>query len=240
MSEGSARFLAVVPARGGSKRIPRKNIRPFSGVPLLARTLDAVLRSDVFDEVVVTTDDSEIAAVALDAGAAVPFVRPPELSDDWTATAPVVAHAIEAVRAEVGSFDAVCCVYPGAVLMTSDDYSAASGLVDEALQYGAVVAAVVRFGHPIQRALRKGVGGLLEPLGGLDALTQRTQDLEPMWHDAGQFYWASPDRWGTEEPLLKTVVPYELPEWRVQDIDTEDDWVRAEIMSAVVESRSGS
>ena len=194
MSDVSSRFLAIVPARGGSKRIPRKNVRPFRGVPLIARTLEAVFHADVFDSVVVSTDDEEIAAVALKSGAAVPFMRPSELSDDWTTTAPVVAHAIEAVQAELGSFDAVCCIYPGAVLMTSDDYSASGGLVNEALEYGAVVAAVVRYGHPIQRALKKRDGGFLAPLGGPHSLTQRTQDLEPMWHDAGQFYWASPSR----------------------------------------------
>jgi N-acylneuraminate cytidylyltransferase len=238
MSEGSGRFLAIVPARGGSKRIPRKNIRPFRGVPMLARTLEAVLRSDVFDEVIVSTDDTEIAAVALDAGASVPFIRPPELSDDWTATAPVIAHGIDAVEAELGSFDAVCCVYPGAVLMTSDDHSAASGLVDEALRCGAVIAAVVRYGHPIQRALTQGKGNLLEPLGGLDVLSVRTQDLEPMWHDAGQFYWASPARWKSPAPLLTSVIPYEIPMWRVQDIDTEDDWIRAEMIFSVAGLRS--
>jgi len=238
MSESSGRFLAVVPARGGSKRIPRKNIRPFRGVPLLARTLEAVLRSDVFAEVIVSTDDKEIAAVALDAGAAVPFVRPPELADDWTATAPVVAHAVETVEAEFGSFDGVCCIYPGAVLMTSDDYSASSGLADEVLKSGAVVAAVVRYGHPIQRALRRGDGRLLQPVGGIDVLSQRTQELEPTWHDAGQFYWASPSRWRTQEPLLSAVVPYELPEWRARDIDTEDDWFHVEFLHSLIECRA--
>jgi N-acylneuraminate cytidylyltransferase len=233
VSDVSGRFLAVVPARGGSKRIPRKNIRSFRGVPLLARTLEAVLQADVFHSVVVSTDDEEIASVALDAGAAVPFSRPAELSDDWTATAPVVAHAIDVLESDLGSFDAVCCVYPGAVLMAPSDYAASSTLVHEALRCESVVAAVVRYGHPIQRALRWGEGGVLEPVGGPDALIQRTQDLEPMWHDAGQFYWASPARWRTEGPLLSTVVPYELPEWRVQDIDTEDDWVRAEMISAL-------
>lgn len=230
----------MVPARGGSKRIPRKNIRPFRGVPLVARSLEAILRSNVFDSVVVSTDDTEIAALALEAGAAVPFVRPPELSDDWTATAPVIAHAIGAVEAQLGCFEAVCCVYPGAVLMESEDYSASSRLVHEALACGAVVAAVVRYGHPIQRALKEGDRGLLRPLQGLDFLTPRTQDLEPMWHDAGQFYWASPARWHTEEPLLSTVVPYELPAWRVQDIDSEDDWIRAEMLSLLIESTRGS
>lgn len=236
MSEGSGRFLAVVPARGGSKRIPRKNIRPFRGVPLLSRTLEAVLSSDVFDEVIVSTDDKEIAAVALDAGAAVPFMRPPELSDDCTATAPVVVHAIQAVEVNLGTFDAVCCVYPGAVLMMREDYSISSGLVEEALKSAAVVAAVVRYGHPIQRALKIGDGGLLEPLHGVGFLGQRTQDLEPMWHDAGQFYWASPARWLTQEPLLTKVVPYELPEWRARDIDTEDDWFHAESLHSLISS----
>jgi CMP-N-acetylneuraminic acid synthetase len=197
-----------------------------------------MVRADVFDSIIVSTDDAEIADVALVAGASVPFMRPTELSDDWTPTAPVVAHAIGAAEAGLGSFDAVCCVYPGAVLMTPSDYSASSTLVEEANQRGSVVAAVVRYGHPIERALRRGAEGLLEPAGGLDALAQRTQDIEPAWHDAGQFYWASPRRWQTSTPLLSSVVPYELPEWRVQDIDTEDDWIRAEMMSALAESRS--
>lgn len=235
MSDVTGRFLAIVPARGGSKRIPRKNIRPFRGVPLLARTLKAVLQADVFHSVVVSTDDPEIASVALNAGAEVPFSRPPELSDDSTATAPVVAHAIEAVESELGHFDAVCCVYPGAVLMGPGDYAASSTLVDEALRCGSVVATVVRYGHPIQRALRRVEEGLLEPVGGPDALMQRTQDLDATWHDAGQFYWASPARWHLPDPLLSSVVPFELPEWRVQDIDTEDDWIRAEFLHSLID-----
>lgn len=240
MSGPAGRFLAVVPARGGSKRIPRKNIRSFRGVPLLTRTIATMIRAGVFHSIVVSTDDEEIAHVALDVGAAVPFMRPAALSDDWTPTAPVIAHAIEAVEAELGTFDAICCVYPGAVLMTSNDYLDSSTLVDEAIRRMSVVAAVVRYSHPIERALRRGAGGLLEPGGGLEALTQRTQDLEPAWHDAGQFYWASPPRWRMSAPLLSSVVPYELPEWRVQDIDTEDDWIRAEMMAAVIESRSNT
>ena len=230
MSDAPGRFLAIVPARGGSKRIPHKNIRPFRGVPLLARTLETILHAEVFDSVIVSTDDAEIAAVALDAGATVPFVRPPELSDDWTATAPVVTHAIEVLEPEMGRFEAVCCVYPGAVLITEDDYAASSTLVDDALKCESVVATVVRYGHPIQRALRRGDGGLLEPVGGADALVRRTQDLEPTWHDAGQFYWASAARWRCPEPLLSSIIPYELPAWRTQDIDTEEDWIRAEIL----------
>lgn len=239
MSDVSGRFVAIVPARGGSKRIPRKNIRPFRGVPLLARTLKSIRHSGVFASVIVSTDDPEIAAVALDAGVAVPFIRPPDLSDDVTATAPVVAHALGVLEDDLGPLDAVCCVYPGAVMMTADDYADSSALVDEALRRDSVVAAVVRYAHPIQRALSRGRDGLLEPLAGCDALMQRTQDLEPSWHDAGQFYWASPARWRMPDPLLSSVVPFELPQWRVQDIDTEEDWIRAELLHSLMD-RSGS
>lgn len=238
MRENQGRFLAVVPARGGSKRIPYKNIRPFRGVPLLARTLEAVLRAGIFDSVIVSTDDLEVADVALEVGAGVPFMRPTDLSDDWTATGPVVAHAIEAVKSSLGPFHAVCCVYPGAVLMRPGDYEASSRLVDEALSREAVVAAVVRYGHPIQRALGRGADGLLKPLGGRSALTKRTQDLGPTWHDAGQFYWAAPHRWSCMEPLLSSVVPYELPAWRVQDIDTQDDWRRAEFVHSLIDQET--
>lgn len=230
MSPQTGPFLAVVPARGGSKRIPRKNIRPFCGVPLLGRTLEVVVATGIFDAVVVSTDDLEIADVARAFGALVPFTRPAELSDDSTATRPVVEHAIDAVSAKLGEFASVCCIYPGAVLMTEADYSASSDLVELATGHSAVVAAVVRYGHPIQRALRRLSDGLLEPQSGQQILVQRTQDLEPTWHDAGQFYWATPDRWRRPDPLLSVVVPYEIPSWRAQDIDTEDDWVRAEMM----------
>jgi pseudaminic acid cytidylyltransferase len=122
--------------------------------------------------------------------------------------------------------------------MTTSDYAASSNLVEEAVRYDAVVATVVRYGHPIQRALRSGASGLLEPREGQMALATRTQDLEPMWHDAGQFYWASPSRWSAPQPLLSTVVPFEVPEWRVQDIDTEEDWIRAEMIYSLAQSRS--
>lgn len=238
MSLSTGRTLAVIPARGGSKRIPRKNIRPFNGIPLLIRTLTTVLDSEVFDSVVVSTDDPEIADIARRFGALVPFVRPTYLSDDWTGTAPVIAHALTEATPEFGPFGAVCGIYPGAVLMEAEDYAASSELVAEAVVHDAVVATVVRYGHPIQRALRSGAGGILEPREGQGVLAARTQDLEPMWHDAGQFYWASPSRWSAARPLLSAVVPFEVPEWRVQDIDTEDDWSRAQMIHSIVRSRS--
>ena len=223
-------FLAVIPARGGSKRIPRKNIRKFRGVPLLGRTLSTVIRSSVFDKVIVSTDDPEIAEIGRQFGALVPFSRPNDLSDDWTGTAPVVAHAVDQVTDAFGDLSAVCCIYPGAVLMETEDFVTSSNLVSQALGQDAVVAAVVRYSHPAQRALRRVANGQLVPAGSEEDVASRTQDLEPMWHDAGQFYWASPDRWRSPKPLLTTVVPYEVPSWRVQDIDTEEDWLRAELL----------
>lgn len=238
MTPQDQRFLAVVPARGGSKRIPRKNIRPFCGVPLLQRTLEVVIGSGVFDAVVVSTDDPEISQLARSSGAEVPFQRPAHLSDDWTGTAPVVAHAIGEVFSTMGNFASVCCIYSGAVLITSADFVASSQLASLAGDHDAVVAAVVRYGHPIQRALKLQADGLMAPARSLEALMERTQDLEPMWHDAGQFYWASPARWGLARPLLSAIVPYEVPAWRVQDIDTEDDWTRAELLYLVANSRN--
>lgn len=230
MTSDTRRFLAVIPARGGSKRITRKNIRKFRGVPILGRTLSTVIAASIFDKVIVSTDDPEIARIGCSFGALVPFTRPNHLSDDWTGTGAVVAHAIDEATAKFGEFSAVCCVYPGAVLMTERDFVASGELVNHALKLDAVVSAVVRFGHPIQRALKRGEFGELVPAGSREELVVRTQDCEPMWHDAGQFYWASPDRWRCTEPLLTRVVPYELPRWRVQDIDTEDDWMRTELL----------
>lgn len=163
-----------------------------------------------------------------------PFLRPEELSNDWTLTSPVVAHALDEMNPDWGEFDAVCCVYPGAVLMQRDDYRSSSQLVERSTFDDAVVAAVTRFSHPIQRSLRQNSSGRLEPWFPETLLQERTQDLEPAWYDAGQFYWASPTRWRSSSPLLNSVVPYEVPAWRVQDIDTEDDWIRAEIVYSLV------
>ncbi len=232
MSSGpdAPRFLAVLPARGGSKRIPRKNIRMFHGKPLIARTIQTVLTSGVFQDVIVSTDDIEIADVARKHGASVPFMRPASLSDDHTPTAPVIRHAIDELATSHEPYDAICCVYPGAVLLTPSNFSASSLLVHQAIIHNAVVAAVVKYGHPIQRALRQQREGYLVPVD-QEAMLQRTQDLQQTWHDAGQFYWATPNRWRNPAPLLSQVIPYELPTWRAQDIDTEEDWTRAELIA---------
>jgi pseudaminic acid cytidylyltransferase len=240
MSSGSQtpRFLAVIPARAGSKRIPRKNVRMFHGVPLIARTIQTVLASGVFEDVIVSTDDAEIAEVARQYGSSTPFMRPGSLADDYTPTGPVIVHALDEMLRLKKTFDSVCCVYPAAVLMMAADFRDSSLLADEASGRDALVAAVVRYGHPIQRALKLSADGSLTPLDE-GALLKRTQDLEPTWHDAGQFYWASPSRWRASVPPLKVVIPYEVPAWRVQDIDTEEDWLRAEVAYSVLFGQGG-
>jgi len=201
----------------------------FHGLPLIARTIQTVLASGVFEDVIVSTDDAQIADVARSYRASIPFMRPASLSDDSTPTAPVIRHALDEMDQSENPYDAVCCVYPGAVLMRESDFRDSSLLTSLASTRAAVVAAVVRYGHPIQRALKSRTDGSLIPVD-QTALLERTQDLEPTWHDAGQFYWATPSRWRDPTPLLARVIPYELSSWRAQDIDTEDDWHRAELI----------
>lgn len=217
--------VAVIPARGGSRRIPRKNIRPFLGVPLLARTVAILQSSELFERIVVSTDDDEVAEVAVEAGAEVPFRRSGALADDHTPTVPVVADAIE--RLGVHAVGArVCCVYPTAVLVQANDLRRAVRLLEgPAVDY---VVPVAPFPAPVQRALRVGDDGscvMICP----ENLTVRSQDLEPAFHDAGQFYWGATDAWVTQRPVFgprtRAVV---LPPVAVQDIDTEEDWVVAE------------
>lgn len=219
--------LAVIPARGGSKRIPRKNIRLFAGKPMIGYAIEAAKASGLFSHIVVSTDDQEIAAISSTMGAETPFVRPPELADDHTPTVPVVAHAIEACRAMGWPVQQVCCIYPGVPLMQGEDLVTALGLLD---QGGAdYVFPVTPFPSPIQRALRRDANGVTRPFHPEYAAT-RTQDLEPAYHDAGQFYWGRSEAWLSGLNIHthgKTII---LPEWRVVDIDTPADWLRAEAL----------
>jgi pseudaminic acid cytidylyltransferase len=218
--------LAVIPARGGSKRIPRKNIRPFAGKPMIAYAIEAAQRSALFDRIVVSTDDDEIARAALALGAQVPFRRPAELADDHTPTVPVVAHAITACAQAGAAAAQVCCIYPGVPFLQEDDLQAALRVLEEGGDYA---FPVVPFPSAIQRALRREADGSTRPFFPEFAAT-RTQDLPPAFHDAGQFYWGRSDAWLAGRNIHlhgRTIV---LPEWRVVDIDTPDDWHRAELL----------
>ncbi len=222
--------IALIPARGGSKRIPRKNIRTFAGRPMIAHSIAAAAKSGLFDRIVVSTDDEEIAAVARSCGAEVPFVRPPELSDDHTGTTRVVAHAIETLGCE--NLTAVCCIYATAPFIRDQDIKRALELLESGTwQY---VFAATSFAAPIYRSFRQTTSGGLEMLFP-QYFPTRSQDLPEALHDAGQFYWGRPEAWLSSAKVFddrSTVVL--LPRWRVHDIDSEEDWKRAELMWAAI------
>jgi len=227
--------IAVIPARGGSKRIPQKNIRAFFGKPMIAWSIGAALESNLFDRVIVSTDDQEIATIAESLGAQVPFVRPPELSDDYSETSAVISHAIEWYRQRGVDPDPVCCIYATAPFISSYDLHRGFKLLQESTANFALT--VTSYGYPIQRAIKiNGTGGMemFEPR----YFTTRSQDLEEAYHDAGQFYWGHADAWCSGVPIFgPNSVPVVIPRSRVQDIDTPEDWQRAELMFSALKSR---
>jgi N-acylneuraminate cytidylyltransferase len=225
--------VAIIPARGGSKRIPRKNVRPFLGLPIIARTIEHLLEANVFDQVVVSTDDDEIGTIAREAGAQVPFRRSDELANDLIGTEAVVRHAIESLEARTGRrLGLVCTVYPTAVLITPGDIrDALRVLREEGVDY---VFSATSFPYPIQRALRRRPDGSCEMFYP-QHLSTRSQDLEPAYHDAGQFYWGRRDAWVDATPVFTANSRLHLlPRHRVQDIDTIEDWQRAETLSRIL------
>lgn len=220
--------LAVIPARGGSKRIPRKNIKPFGGRPMIAWSIEAARESDCFDRILVSTDDAEIAEVAKAEGADVPFFRPSELSDDNTPTLPVIAHAVNWQNQNGPQAVEVCCIYATAPFIDPQDLRRGlSILSDSDADYA---FSVTSYAFPIQRALRITSHDRVEMFDPSKFET-RSQDLEEGWHDAGQFYWGRTDAWLAQKTLFAHwSAPVVVPRHRVQDIDTLEDWTRAELM----------
>lgn len=223
--------IAIIPARGGSKRIPRKNIKPFDGKPMIAHAITAAVASGLFEHVLVSTDDEEIAVIARHWGAETPFVRPAELANDYTATVPVVAHGIQACRALGWEFNLVCCIYPGVPFIQIEDLQGALALLTQgSADYS---FPVTEFPSAIQRALTRAPDGRMKPFFPQYELT-RTQDLEQAFHDAGQFYWGRAEAWLKNPKIHSSGIGYVIPNWRVVDIDTEEDWVRAEKLRASI------
>ena len=220
--------LAVIPARGGSKRIPRKNIKMFHGQPMIAWSIQAAIDSGCFDEVWVSTDDEEIAEVAQVYGAKVPFLRPVHLSDDFATTADVMSHAVE----EFGKInhalpDYICCLYATAPFVTKADLVQGLEKIKNNSNLNYVFSATT-YPFPIQRAIKLNEHDTVEMFSP-QYFNVRSQDLEEAWHDAGQFYWGTAEAWLNKAMIFSTqsrVV--ELPRFRVQDIDTQEDWGRAE------------
>lgn len=229
--------LAVIPARGGSKRIPRKNIKPFCGKPMIAWSIEAALQSSCFDQVVVSTDDAEIAEVARQHGATVPFMRPAELSDDHTGTIPVIRHAVEWFNAQGRAVEQVCCLYATAPFVRVEDIQRGLKILDET---GSDYAfSVTSYPFPIQRAIRITSAGRVEMFNP-EHFNTRSQDLEEAYHDAGQFYWGRASAWLQGKMIFSPdSAPVLLPRHHVQDIDTPEDWLRAEWMFKAMQAQNG-
>ena len=229
--------IAIIPARGGSKRIPRKNIKPFGGKPMIAWSIEAARLSGCFDHIIVSTDDDEIAELARAHGADVPFMRPPELSDDHTGTIPVIAHAIDWMSTNIAPVEHACCLYATAPFVQAEDLRRGFNVLQ---QSGADYAfSVTSYAFPIQRAIRITADQRVEMFNP-EHFSTRSQDLEEAWHDAGQFYWGRAAAWLAARPLFShDAAPVPLPRHRVQDIDTAEDWERAEWLFKAMQSQVG-
>jgi N-acylneuraminate cytidylyltransferase len=229
--------IAVIPARGGSRRIRNKNVRQFCGQPMLAWSIQAAAQSQLFEQIIVSTDCPRIAATARQYGASVPFTRPACLADDHTPTIPVVQHAIEWLGQNGQPPELVCCLYATAPFVQPDDLRRGLQLLKTGPDTEFAFS-VTRFSFPIQRALKikDDRVSMFQPEHELT----RSQDLEEAWHDAGQFYWGTTDAFLRHNGFYSArSAPVVIPAHRVQDIDTEDDWTRAEWMFRAMARRSG-
>ena len=218
--------LCIIPARGGSKRIPRKNIKPFMRKPIIAYSIEAALNSDVFDEVMVSTDDEEIAGVARQYGASVPFLRSADTSNDYATTVDVLLEVVNKYKEQGQNFDTICCLYSTAPFVTADRLKEASSKISETID---ACFTIVQYSYPIQRSLRINENEYVE-MKFPEHLKSRTQDLEKVYHDAGQFYFVKTDALIQEKTVwCKRTAPLILSELEVQDLDTLTDWQLAEM-----------
>ncbi|SEG18016.1 pseudaminic acid cytidylyltransferase [Flavobacterium urumqiense] len=218
--------LAIITARGGSKRIPRKNIKNFLGKPIINYSIQSAIDCSCFDEVIVSTDDQEIAEVAIAAGAKIPFIRSAESSNDFSTTAEVISEVLRDYKKIGVEFEYVCCIYPTAPFITADKLKNAYEML---ISSGAKsVVPVVRFGFPIQRSFKIEDNSLR--MNWPEHMSTRSQDLPASYHDSGQFYFLRTESFLKDNKLFTDfTVPYEMPESEVQDIDNEEDWKLAEI-----------
>lgn len=227
--------IAVIPGRGGSKRIPRKNIKFFNGKPMIAWSIEAAQHSGLFDRIIVSTDDSEIAELSRKLGAEVPFIRPEKLSNDFAGTTEVIAHATHWALDQGLDLDSVCCIYATAPFIKIEDLK----LGCEALDSGDwdYVFTVTDFAASIFRSFKQRDEGGLEMFFP-EHFATRSQDLPQAYHDAGQFYWGRPEAWINGNLIFSSrSKPILIPRWRVQDIDTIEDWMRAEIIASIIIGR---
>ena len=226
--------IAIIPARGGSKRIERKNIKPFLNVPIIKYSIDAAFQAGCFDEIMVSTDDKEIAEMAVGFGANVPFYRSQETSHDYAMTAEVIEEVIRDYSKMGMEFEFLCCLYPTAPLVSSSKLQKAVSLLQQS--DADCVLPVTRFSYPIQRSL-KIVNGLVK-MCWPENYNKRSQDLEPIYHDCGQFYCMRTESLLTQKLLYtERTIPLEIDESEVQDIDNEVDWKIAEMKYQLIQNR---
>lgn len=224
--------IAIIPARGGSKRIPKKNIKNFLGKPIIAYSIEVAIKCKLFDRIIVSTDDQIIKNIAIRFGAEAPFSRPKELADDFTGTHEVIGHAVKWLESHGEKINYICCIYPTAPLIQKEDLIKGFEIIKSG-KWKSVMAAT-NFSYPIFRSFEN------LPNGGLKMVfpkyyNSRSQDLPEVYHDAGLFYWAKPDTWkkkpkayGRKNSIVK------IPHYRIQDIDTLDDWKKAEIIYKIL------
>ena len=220
--------IAIIPARGGSKRIPKKNIKIFNGKPMIYWAIRNAINSNCFDRIIVSTDDNEIASIAKKYNAEVPFKRPKNLADDYTLTQDVIKHCLDWLNHSNYSVENVCCIYPATPLINKEDILKAKKILEISEDQISVFSAT-KFPYPIERGLlidENGYSRLIKP----DLYNKRSQDCIEAYHDAGQFYWASKIYWNKMKNIFHKSKPYLIPSWRVQDIDNNEDWRRAEII----------
>lgn len=226
--------ICIIPARGGSKRIPRKNIKTFAGKPMIEWSITAAINASCFDHIVVSTDDREIAQISMRVGAEVPFIRPAELSEDYTPTGAVVRHALESlVVGHAFSDIKVCCLYATAPFVSASDIDKSLLILNSARCD--FVLPVTSYAFPVQRALNLDANGTFLEMREPVEFATRSQDLKESFHDAGQFCWGFAEAWiSGDSPFTRKTLPYFLPRFRVQDIDTAEDWERAELLHKVI------
>ena len=224
--------IAIIPARGGSKRIPKKNIKDFLGKPIIAYSIEAAISTNLFDKVIVSTDSDEIAEVAINYGAEAPFLRPKELADDFTGNHKVMRHAINWLENTTGKINYTCCIYPAAPLIEKNDLLKGFELIKTG-KWDSVMAAT-SFSYPIFRSFKKLSNNGLKMIFP-EHYNSRSQDLPKIFHDAGLFDWVKPDVWKKEpQGYNEKNSIIEIPNYRVQDIDTFEDWKKAEIIYEIL------
>lgn len=229
-----SKIYAVIPARGGSKRIPNKNIQEINGKPLISYPIEAAKLSGIFEEIFVSTDSKAIADVAQACGAKIPFIRDVSLADDFTPTIPVIRDSILRIG-NLGESDLVCCLYPTSVFITPDLLKNAAEM-SQSLKKDNFLVSFTKFAYPIQRALRKNVDGELTFMHTENA-NVRSQDLEPAFHDAAQFYFARKSAWISQDSMFSHAIGIEMSSNLVQDIDTPDDLERARLILSLRNSK---